>query len=449
MASSTLLAVELHQQGSRASLPFPPEAVGAFSCRGVTVNPRSGRVMPKTNQDRGCVCASFAGDPKRALVCVFDGHGSKGELVSQYVLDHLPRHLAEHAALADDPCEALRSSFVAIDEALKVDKSISTKYSGTTAVVCLCLQDSDGGGLVIHTANAGDSRAVLLSSGQRCYTAIDLSEDQKPDGAVERERIVGAGGHVSEASATGAVARVWLDASQQAPGLAVARSIGDHVASSVGVFAEPEVTTRRVECRHGEGEASSHPVCLLLGSDGVFEFLGSQPAAEVVAPYLASSTGGCDATEACAKLVSAATAAWQQRAGDYCDDITAVVARVDALFGGGGSGGPPGPIDASGGAPVAATATASAAASAAASGQAASSAASCGQAAGASAAAGGVTGAVAASPAKKQKLSTGEPVAAAEAAAAGAVAEAAEEEAGETAEETAAAAAPPPRVLNL
>lgn len=100
------------------------------------------------------------------------------------------------AALADDPCEALRSSFVAIDEALKVDKSISTKYSGTTAVVCLCLQDSDGGGLVIHTANAGDSRAVLLSSGQRCYTAIDLSEDQKPDGAVERERIVGAGGHV-------------------------------------------------------------------------------------------------------------------------------------------------------------------------------------------------------------------------------------------------------------
>ena len=88
-----LLGVEVHQQGARTSLPFPPEAVGAFSCRGVTVNPRSGRAIAKVNQDRGCVCACFAGDPKRALVCVFDGHGSKGELVSQYVLDHLPPHL--------------------------------------------------------------------------------------------------------------------------------------------------------------------------------------------------------------------------------------------------------------------------------------------------------------------------------------------------------------------
>jgi len=112
----------------------------------------------------------------------------------------------------------LRSSFVAIDEALKADKSISTKYSGTTAIVCLCEQDAEGSGLVIHTANAGDSRAVLLTRGetQGCYTAIDLSEDQKPDAAAERERIVAAGGHVSDASPTGAVARVWLDASEQA-----------------------------------------------------------------------------------------------------------------------------------------------------------------------------------------------------------------------------------------
>ena len=102
----------------------------------------------------------------------------------------------------------------------------------------------------------------------------------------------------------------------------MARSIGDHVASTVGVFAEPEVTSRRVECPGDGGGASSQPAALLLGSDGVFEFLGSQPAAEVLAPYLAS--GRPDATEACAKLVGAATAAWQQRAGDYCDDITVI-----------------------------------------------------------------------------------------------------------------------------
>lgn len=64
---------------------------------------------------------------------------------------------------------------------------------------------------------------------------------------------------------TGAVARVWLDGSEQLPGLAVARSLGDHVASRVGVYAEPEVTTRRVACRPGD------EVTLVLGSDGVFE----------------------------------------------------------------------------------------------------------------------------------------------------------------------------------
>jgi len=49
----------------------------------------------------------------------------------------------------------------------------------------------------------------------------------------------------------------------------VARSIGDHVASTVGVFAEPEVTSRRVECPGDGGGASSQPAALLLGSDGV------------------------------------------------------------------------------------------------------------------------------------------------------------------------------------
>ena len=58
---------------------------------------------------------------------------------------------------------------------------------------------------------------------------------------------------------------------------------------------------------------------------GPHRFLGSERTAEVVGSQLAA--GG--ATEACSKLVGAATAAWQQRAGDYCDDITAIVARLD------------------------------------------------------------------------------------------------------------------------
>lgn len=41
-------------------------------------------------------------------------------------------------------------------QALRKDKTINTKFSGTTAVMCLCRKEDDG--LVIHSANAGERR---------------------------------------------------------------------------------------------------------------------------------------------------------------------------------------------------------------------------------------------------------------------------------------------------
>lgn len=56
----------------------------------------------------------------------------------------------------------------------------------------------------------------------------------------------------------GLSSRVWLDAAMTQIGLAMARSIGDHAVKSIGVVAEPEVTTHTIEVRgdcrrHGSG----------------------------------------------------------------------------------------------------------------------------------------------------------------------------------------------------
>lgn len=60
--------------------------------------------------------------------------------------------------------------------------------SGTTAVMALLR-----GGRHLFVANVGDSRAVLSRRG----TALDLSNDHKPEDPVELARITGAGGRVT------------------------------------------------------------------------------------------------------------------------------------------------------------------------------------------------------------------------------------------------------------
>lgn len=59
--------------------------------------------------------------------------------------------------------------------------------------------------------------------------------------------------------------RVWLK-NENIPGLAMSRSIGDNVATSVGVTWEPEIF---------EFTIFKDDHFLILGSDGVWEFLDS------------------------------------------------------------------------------------------------------------------------------------------------------------------------------
>lgn len=59
--------------------------------------------------------------------------------------------------------------------------------SGCTAVVALIKGDD------LYVANAGDSRCVLCKNG----TAVEMSEDHKPEDELECARVEKAGGRVS------------------------------------------------------------------------------------------------------------------------------------------------------------------------------------------------------------------------------------------------------------
>ena len=81
-----------------------------------------------------------------------------------------------------------------------------------------------------------------MNKGQ--YSVEALSIDHKPNLPLEKERIHASNGKVMQMKdmfgrSVGPY-RVWLK-NEQAPGLAMSRSIGDLVAQSAGVISTPEI----------------------------------------------------------------------------------------------------------------------------------------------------------------------------------------------------------------
>lgn len=322
------------------TLPFPRHVVGTYSCHGVEpiYDQESageyGASTAKINQDRGGVAFPYANCPRTALFAAYDGHGFGGELVAQYALHEVPKRLERHKEFESNVDQALIDVFVGVDEDLGKEEEIDPVLSGCTACVVLVKGDH------FVMANAGDSRAVMaVATADKCsFKASDLTVDQNPDSPGEQERIEGMGGYVSQPPEEGLSARVWLDSNHSQIGLAMSRSLGDHAVKSVGVIAKPVVSRHQLQ---------PNDEFMIIATDGVWEFLTSQEAVDIVARDLYASSNGKsssadkidrdlqitgDASIACQHLIEAAAAKWHEHEGDYRDDITALVVKVKDLW---------------------------------------------------------------------------------------------------------------------
>ena len=278
---------------------------------GKTATALSKQVKSKINQDRGGIVYPFGGRRDMAFFCVMDGHGRGGERISEYCMTHLPKLIVAHGELATNPGKALQEAFVEVDHDLRRIMAREATYAGTTCVCVLAVGDR----LII--ANSGDSRAVVgaVGSDGGCV-ATDLSFDHKPNRPEEEKRVRAMGGFVSQESDEEGPSRVWLGKAMNSCGLAMARSLGDHALAAVGVIAEPEITMHalRPEDRY-----------LILGSDGIWEFIESQQAADLVHGVIGAK-GTAD--KACRTLIEKSSVAWKLNEGDYRDDITGIVVTL-------------------------------------------------------------------------------------------------------------------------
>jgi len=271
----------------------------------------------KTNQDAYVSLGEF-GHETVAAFGVFDGHGAVGHVVSAFCKKKWPENMDKALMKAEtqNPGDGeavrkmLEKSFVETNKQLEKDRQIDSSLSGTTAV----------GGVVygppgrrwVAMANAGDSRAVIATENNGVLRCSPVSDDQKPDRPDERQRIEQCGGRVEplfdeDGEAIGP-ARVWLP-NMMLPGLAMARSIGDDVAATVGVHAFPEVMFHQL---------SPADKFMVVASDGVWEFLESEDVIKIVAECKG------DATVAAKAVCDKSYELWRQEE-EVVDDITCVV----------------------------------------------------------------------------------------------------------------------------
>ena len=286
-----------------------------------------GKPSPE-NQDSYIVSSNESGS--KALVGVFDGHGDRGKVVSSLARNALAERLFAHKDLHSDPSAALAGAYSETQQKLIQNHRADALMSGTTAVTAYQHRNK------LFVANVGDSRAVLgrlqtarANGGARAggagieqaMRAIDITSDQKPERPDERQRIQAEGGVVQQMvipmhhpiagqrMVPVGPQRVW-DKSGRC-GLGMTRSLGD-LNMHPFVTARPEVSTKTLDAKDR---------LLVLGSDGIWDFVASQEAVNIAAKHK-------DPTEGARAITNLARARWMSNER-MSDDITAVVVHLD------------------------------------------------------------------------------------------------------------------------
>lgn len=309
---SILLDAELQQKGfdekkvlKSTSSSDSGKAVDFNDC-GIGYACKKGLKPESPNQDDFCI---FVTDSV-SILGVFDGHGPYGHDTASFVHEILPQTVAKHPRFhgnQDDPAEALMDSFHSthrqcVEKA--AERNFDCSLSGTTATLVLLKPGS------CYVAHVGDSRAVIAFGNGKRFQPLELTKDHKPDCEVEEKRILESGQGQIRRLEGDIPPRVFIKG-QMYPGLAMTRSIGDTVGEQAGVISTPDVNAHHIR---------EDWRFLLMCSDGVWEFINSQEAVDIVARH-----GPSECQKGADALAAAAWNQWIKEEKNVVDDITVIV----------------------------------------------------------------------------------------------------------------------------
>jgi serine/threonine protein phosphatase PrpC len=173
---------------------------------------------------------------------IYDGHG--GKYAATYSAEQLHQVFLKKILASISPQQAFIESYE------EVSSNLKHQNSGTTAVNVLI----DGN--KTYTANAGDARAIVVST----ETVIQLSVDHRVDKPEEKHRIESMGGKIR-----------YPYVMRGFSGLMPTRTIGDEYFKTVGIIATPSVNEYRI---------SKNDLVLIAACDGLFDFMSNEEVAE-------------------------------------------------------------------------------------------------------------------------------------------------------------------------
>ena len=271
----------------------------------------------KVNQDSFLVLQNEYGLKDFNIFSVMDGHGVNGHLVSRFAVKYFTSFFKNNKKMnssnsnEDEICYRLKKNeydilkrlFRHVERDIGKNNDIDANFSGTTCVMVFQLGEK------LICANVGDSRAIMVKGN----SVIPLSIDQKPDDPEESKRIIQNGGEISQFEEDGEKSgpfRVWKKG-EVYPGIAMSRSIGDLIASTLGVIPEPKFIEEKID---------KDTKFLVIASDGVWEFLDNETVRDMVMPYYQKN----DPNGACKELIKKSTEWWNIE-DIVVDDITVIV----------------------------------------------------------------------------------------------------------------------------
>ncbi|KAG0165119.1 Protein phosphatase 2C 2 [Apophysomyces sp. BC1034] len=233
-----------------------------------------------------------------SFFAVFDGHG--GSAVAKYSSENLYKKVFGSDAFQRGRYrEALRRSYMEIDQDLRTDPQYTEETSGCTAIAALVTKND-----VLFVSNAGDSRAVISTSNGR---AIALSQDHKPNNQKEAERIKKAGGHVEYGRVNGS--------------LALSRALGD-LEFKQNTQLPPEKQAVTAEPDIIEHELTNSDEFVVIACDGIWDCMTNQEVVNFVRQKLGEKKL---LKSICEDLMDNCLASYPEMSGIGCDNMTVVI----------------------------------------------------------------------------------------------------------------------------
>ena len=309
-----------HHRSSQAKIEVKVNALPEGRIKKVGSYSQAGKGedgFTKVNQDSFLVLQNQYGYKDFNIFSVLDGHGVNGHLVSRFVTKYFTSFFKNNKKmnannnedevyyrLKKNDSDIIKRAFRHAERDLEKNSDIDANFSGTTCVMVMQVGEK------LLCANVGDSRAIMVKENN---IIIPLSIDQKPDDPEESKRITENGGEISQFEEDGEKSgpfRVWKKG-EVYPGIAMSRSIGDFIATTLGVIPLPKFIDETVD---------KDTKFIVVASDGVWEFLDNQKVADIVMPFYKKN----DPDGACKALIKESTEWWNQE-DIVVDDITVIV----------------------------------------------------------------------------------------------------------------------------